>query len=389
MASGELSRTSNVIDGIRKINDSAWQKNEREKMTGIADTIWGRLGDAEGKRKRDESLEGYLSYCEREVEFARRGTLTAREDLMEAIECLKSRPSEARANLKEGRSEPLPLPLAVRLMYGTACLSLGTVGGDIFRPIWKESKTLAKYIERVYPRSTDAVLDSRSVRVHKLSMSYLASFATVDLRWTNQLTDHLILLKGDGWKSLYLFRHPAFLRHSLQTLGNNNPDLEQSTAEALSLGCLPPGLLRETLMTYDLLFPRAGDSQSRSILEREVARHQLDPSFLEPSRLQAEHHNNYRDALDSADVRSLYEKYPYWGDRLYDLWKEADDPTPVTAVERWSEARRNPRFTYWCTVVSVSIAIAFGMAATALGAIQVWISYCGWVDDPTKPLCRT
>ncbi|KAK3385668.1 hypothetical protein B0H63DRAFT_560226 [Podospora didyma] len=123
------------------------------------------------------------------------------------------------------------------------------------------------------------------VRVHKLSAGYLAAFATVNLRWTNQLTDHLILLKGEGWKSLYVFRHPAFLRHSLETLGENKPGMDHLTALSLS--------------------------------------------------------------------------------------KEADDPTPVTAVERWSEARRNPRFTYWCTVVSVSIAIAFGMAATVLGAIQL------------------
>ena len=141
-------------------------------------------------------------------------------------------------------------------------------------------------------------------------------------------------------------------------------------------------------MTFNLLFPGAGDRQSRTILEREVARHKLDPYFLEPSRPQDEHHNHFRDALDPADVRSLYEKYPYWGDRLYDLWKEADDPTPVTGIERWSEARRNPRFTYWCTVVSVSIAITFGIAATTLGAIEVWISYCAWVDDPTKPFCH-
>lgn len=141
-------------------------------------------------------------------------------------------------------------------------------------------------------------------------------------------------------------------------------------------------------MTINLLFPGAGDQHSRTILEREVVRNNLDPYFLEPSRLQDEPHERLRDALDPADVRALYEKYPYWGERLYELWQEADDPTPVTAIERWSEAKRNPRFTYWCTVVAVFLAVLFGITATALAAVQAWIAYCDWVGEDGRPLCR-
>ncbi|KAK3323341.1 hypothetical protein B0T19DRAFT_201809 [Cercophora scortea] len=368
-------------------------------MADLVDAMWGPQPEEEAQKKRMQLLDGYIGHCEKETSFACESSSTnptTRASLLKAIQSLKTKPKETRASLRADSPpvrtagvDSFPLPLAVQLTYATACLSPGTVGGDIFHPSWKESESLTKYIDRVYPRMTDPIQDTRTVRIHKLSASYLDTYATVRLRWTNQLTDHLILLKGDGWKSLYIFRHPAFLRHSLEILGANNPDLEQSTDEALSLGCLPPLLLRETLMTFDLIFPSAGDRPSRAILEREVERNGLDPYFLKSSPLQHEHHNNFRDALDPDDVRSLYEKYPYWGDRLYDLWKEADDPTPVTSVERWTEARRNPRFTYWCTVVSVSLAITFGMVATTLGAVQVWISYCAWVADPTRPLCGT
>ncbi len=199
----------------------------------------------------------------------------------------------------------------------------------------------------------------------------------------------------------------------MEVLKANSPNLGQSTAEALSLyvhyspnparrckqhplvreranavsGCLPPQLLRETLWTFHLLFPEPGDAASQIILKREVSKNSLDRAFSRPFASQYGGHEHPQDALDPEDVRSLYQKYPYWADRLYALWKEADDPTPVTTIERWSESRRNPRFTYWCTVVSLTIAIMFGISATVLAALQVWISYCTWIDNPMKSLC--
>ena len=117
-------------------------------------------------------------------------------------------------------------------------------------------------------------------------------------------------------------------------------------------------------------------------------KHELDDSFVRPLPAHYGEHEHPQDALDPEDVRGLYQKYPYWGDRLYALWREADDPTPTTQMGRWTEAKRNPRFTYWCTALSLAFAITFGLVATVLSAVQVWISYCDWIDDPTKPMCR-
>lgn len=136
-------------------------------------------------------------------------------------------------------------------------------------------------------------------------------------------------------------------------------------------GCLPPGLLNKTLSTSDILFPLIGDRVPRSLLEKEVQKHQLDKYFLDRFYQGHQHHERPADALDPDDLRSLYAKYPYWGDRLFSLWKEADDPTPITRIERWSEAKRNPRFTHLCTAVSLMVAISFGVLATALTAVQV------------------
>ncbi|KAM7184915.1 hypothetical protein V8F20_012007 [Naviculisporaceae sp. PSN 640] len=283
----------------------------------------------------------------------------------------------------------MALELIVRVAFVTGCsaASQDTFGGDLFRPRWQDSESLEAYIKRVYPRDPQTPQDGRSIRIDKLSAGYLTSYSKLEIIWAHRLTDHLLLLKRGNKKIVYIFRHPAFLRASLDALESSNATWTQSTSEAISLGCLPPQLIKETLATYTLLFPEPGDQASRTILEREVNENNLDPSFLDPFYPQHTVHEHPQDALDPDDVRSLYQKYPHWAERLYSLWKEAEDPTPVTMVERWSESRKNPRFTYWCTVVSLSIAIAFGAVATVLGALQVWISYCGWVADPGATFC--
>lgn len=77
--------------------------------------------------------------------------------------------------------------------------------------------------------------DSRAVQVHKLSMGYLSSYASLDVRWTSRLSDHLVILRGESWKSLYIFRHPSFLRVALETLRAEDADLGQSMDVALGL----------------------------------------------------------------------------------------------------------------------------------------------------------
>jgi hypothetical protein len=150
-------------------------------------------------------------------------------------------------------------------------------------------------------------------------------------------------------------------------------------------GCLPPSLLRETVMTFHLLFP-VTDHVSRSLLQKEVNQRNLDRHFLEPF-LRYYDHERPGDALEPTDLRSLYEKYGFWADRLYALWREADDPTPLTTLGMWTDSRRNPRFQYWCLVISISVAIVFGAIAVGLGVVQIWMSYSAWVDDPSKPQC--
>jgi len=148
-------------------------------------------------------------------------------------------------------------------------------------------------------------------------------------------------------------------------------------------GCLPPDLLSETLSTYDLLFP-ALDGASQAML-REAAKQ--DPSFDGGFSVFSQRHEVPRDARNPETMGDLYRKFPRWGERLDVLWKEVENPTAVTRIERWSERRKGPRWNAWWVVLGLVFAGLFGLVASILGALQVWISYCSWRDDPAVAGC--
>ncbi len=148
-------------------------------------------------------------------------------------------------------------------------------------------------------------------------------------------------------------------------------------------GCLPPDLLSETLGTYELLFP-AVDGSSQAIL-REAAKQ--DPSFDGGFSVFSQRHEVPRDARNPETMGDLYRKFPRWGERLDVLWKEVENPTAVTRIERWSERRKSPRWNTWWVVLGLVFAGLFGLLASILGALQVWISYCSWRDDPAVAGC--
>jgi len=113
----------------------------------------------------------------------------------------------------------------------------------------------------------------------------------------------------------------------------------------------------------------------------------LDPAFSEPFATYSFQHETPRDARNPENIGDLYDKFPRWGERLEVLFKEIENPTPMTRIEKWSEKRKSPRWTTWWVAVGLFVAILFGVAATAIGALQVWISWCSWMDDPTVSGC--
>ncbi|KAK3306102.1 uncharacterized protein B0T15DRAFT_372454, partial [Chaetomium strumarium] len=233
---------------------------------------------------------------------------------------------------------------------------------------WKPDETLAAFVDRVYPRWAAPVDDRRStsIAVGRITAHALAADARIRIEWTDRLTDHLELLVGADWKTVYVFRYPCYLKMCLKALLASKPELDHNTADALALGCLPPDLLVETLSTYNLLFPST-DEASQVMLRDAVKQ---DHAFAEGFSVFSRGHEGPRDARNPENMADLYKNYPHWAERLDVLWREIENPTPVTRIERWSERRKSARWATWLVVLGLLCALLFGLMATVLGALQ-------------------
>jgi hypothetical protein len=220
----------------------------------IVRSIWGKNqnGSNDCNDERIQRLSYFFEYYRRETLSAlmliptRTGLkpIHTHAELFMFISLLKENHQK---NKRELRSLPLlttssavdteaALDLAVRLMFMIACRSQAAnnvVIAQIFCPRWKDTESLENFVERVFPQYVaDEGISSRSITMHKLAAHYLKTYAGIQLEWTDYLTDHLTLQKGETWKSLYIFRHPGFLDTGLRVF---TADEDRSTAEALTL----------------------------------------------------------------------------------------------------------------------------------------------------------
>ncbi|KAF4773450.1 hypothetical protein HER10_EVM0000437 [Colletotrichum scovillei] len=351
----------------------------------LANAIWAnKVGDGASSTRCLRSAQLLKCYTDR---FAATSSRCDEDELRRTVVQLKSNPSAAKESIiasANHESAEAILECAVRLIFMTACQTQGTALGSYDVHEWKIDESLSSFLNRVYPEAFAGGIPEQSVSIGNLTAHTLSKNAGVNIAATDTLSDHLSLIKGEGFKTLLVFHHRAFLEHGLEVLKADNADLSHTKLEALSLGCLPPKFLLETLRTLDLVFPPFGDKQSQRILQKWVQRQDLDPDLLKPCLLSLDHS---ADQDIPEDLQDLYMQYPHWAPRLARLLKEVEDPTPTTRWERYAERRKSPRHMYKCALAAFIVAAIFGILATVLAAIQVWISYCAWVEDPKKSLC--
>lgn len=376
----------------------------------IANLIWGPDQD---KIQRKDILQYYFRYYSDQITAptaSARPTKQSRcilrpiETHMElslVILLLRSNPDKTRKTIKHllaqdndslglGPSVDIDaaIDLTVRIMFMVSCRTSRNefTTGHIFTPVWKQTESLHEFMDRVITQSDiDSSEKAELINVQKLRGRYLRQYANIKIIWTSNLLDHLLLGVNDSYKTLRVFKHMGFLEVNSRALASQDTNL--STAKSLSLGCLPPSLISETIHSIQLLFPE-NDYKSRKFLTNAINRDGLDYRLVGPYQI-SHHYEEYAiDAPLPSYVQELFEEFPYWGDRLYKILKEVEDPTPMMWYERWSDRKKNPRYTYWAGVVTLGLALLFGILATILGALQVWISYCSWQGRSAGHVCK-
>ncbi|KAK1638854.1 hypothetical protein BDP81DRAFT_422855 [Colletotrichum phormii] len=305
----------------------------------IADSIWGPCESDQVASARGRRLAGFLTYCTQQRPppcVGQPSAVDPSKEIVGAIRLLKSSPLIQKDVLLNQESTEMrnvaSIESAVRMMLVTECESEGTIAmgtGNIYR--WGRSETLVGYLGRVYTQSTSIDIPKDPIDHKNLRCYILTRDAGIKIQQTEKLSDHLYLNYGTRTKVLSVFSHKAFLECSRETLKATRPDLTHTVEEALSLGCLPPKLIEETLRTYNLSL-LIGSARSRRGLQDWVKRENLDTSLLTGST-----------GLSKKDsprtLYDLYEDFPYWTSQLARLLEEVDEPTPSTRWEIYAERR--------------------------------------------------
>lgn len=122
---------------------------------------------------------------------------------------------------------------AVRIMLAINLAISGQEGDDWggLEIHWEGSKSLIEILQEVIPVHTMHQETSSPIKGSKLSARYLTSQAEIELIWTTNLADHLLLDMSGGKKTLHVFHMVSLLELSYyESLDGQDQDLslEQS-----------------------------------------------------------------------------------------------------------------------------------------------------------------
>ena len=199
------------------------------------------------------------------------------------------------------------------------------------------SSSIDSVVSGLFHQST-----SESVKLPRsFTAANLEKIGGIEIRWTNNLADHL-LLRDDDTK-LMLFHHASALR--LHDTG---------------IHVLPPGLAQETICTLSLLIPPAL-GETNAWFRQEQRLHSLDTQAGLCPRL-------------STSQRQI-ENFLYWRHRLVLLKRTYDEVEPDNLSRLWWDDRKKQQwFTFWVAVLVFIMTVFFGVIQSVASIIQAWAS---------------
>lgn len=239
-------------------------------------------------------------------------------------------------------------------------LSIGKFPGDISydEPIpWFASSSLRSpppTVANTHPPDLSVISQQfpptySTKDIVKLPQSFTAAhietIGGIEIRWTNNLADHL-LLRDDDTK-LMLFHQVSVLELHAQS----------------STSPLPKALVDETLRTISLLLPPILGSPNPWFLT-EAKKNGLDP------------HAGTCKRLNSSERQIA--RFTYWRDRLVLLKRTFDDAEPRNIRQLWNDDRKKTQwFTFWVAVLVFVMTVFFGVVQSVAGIVQAWASVKG------------
>ncbi|WQF79167.1 hypothetical protein CDEST_04181 [Colletotrichum destructivum] len=237
----------------------------------------------------------------------------------------------------------LALCASLLLMTNVRGHRYGVSGSNLLD--WTADETLKGSVESHFARQRP-VLQSGNTRLSRLfTARNLSRVGGMNVKWTTNLVDHLILADDD--RTVFLFHCASFLK------------FQKSCAR----GIFPEGLMEETIRTLTLLFPE-NDIHSRKWLKTEIDTKKLDRSLASCG------------SLRSRDRR--FEKFFFWHDRLLILKQAFDESSPRTLAQWWNDRRNIVQwYTFWVAIMVFVLTTFFGLVQSIEGGLQVWLAWEG------------
>ncbi|KAL8904120.1 MAG: hypothetical protein Q9171_007164 [Xanthocarpia ochracea] len=206
---------------------------------------------------------------------------------------------------------------------------------------------LLKYVEsRDSALARTSTPDYLSKDAVKLPQSFTAAnlekIGGIDIHWTSNLADHLVLRDDDS--KLFLFEQVSAIQ--LHIVSATSP--------------YPKDLLQETLRTISLLLPPVLGEPS-PWFRREQSKNRLDANLGIGTRL-------------NSSERQIAQ-FKYWRDRLVLLKRTFDEAEPRTISQLYHDDRRKTQwFTFWVAVLVFVVTVFFGVIQSIASIVQAWAS---------------
>jgi hypothetical protein len=236
------------------------------------------------------------------------------------------------------------LELAIRLWLGiNVCskdLSVGPRNPRDCQIHWRDDQSLTDLIAAQFSQKPNNTGTAKVLLNESFTAVNMRHICRLNIRWTDNLVDHLRLEGPRGQRSLSIYRHRLNLL--------NHQKSSQPTI-------IPIEVLEETNRTLDLLFP-FGDEKTRTFLQEENV--QSWTTF--PSGVSQSTH------LDD---------FKYWNHNLMELLSLLNGP-PETVMQTLLDTRDVSQFaTLWIAIFGIfGLTILFGVLSTVYSVKQYHVA---------------
>ncbi|OCK87675.1 uncharacterized protein K441DRAFT_593237 [Cenococcum geophilum 1.58] len=249
----------------------------------------------------------------------------------------KKLPDPKPANHNELLDSSIDLAVRLLVMMEVGELQYGFISRN--RLDWPEG-SLRDFLRDYFKKTTSGDY----VRLERIfNARNLRRIAGIDIEWTSNIADHLLLIDGDT--RVAIFHHAEFLKHQMES----------------KTPLLPNGLAKETLMTIALLFPQSDISIKKWYCKIRRS-YNLDQKAIQCGHLKA-------------DERRI-ENFQFWRERLTVLKQIFDEAEPKGISQWWHDRRKRVQwYTFWIAVVLLLLTVFFGFIQIIEGALQVYKAF--------------